>query len=247
MIVPLPAGTEILNADQTAQLQRTMHSIPNYANGIGAFFSSWASKAKEALEEVKDIMAHPIQFMKDLFRRTVGSIASNNQFARTLTSKVPDYVANRSASWVTEQFSKLADKFRQQAEEDDEKKKAHHGFADGGLINTHGLYEIAERNRPEYVIPTDISRRGRAYELLGEVITRFQQDEPINVGGRGHNGNSREIKELADKLDKMIDLVSTLINVNGDQLKAIQAQGVFDPQRQYKQEAMAAKFRQVTL
>lgn len=51
-----------------------------------------------------------------------------------------------------------------------------HGWAMGGLISQHGRYEIAENNLPEYVIPTDISKRSRANQLLGEVITQFSSE-----------------------------------------------------------------------
>lgn len=234
MIVPLPAGTSVLNADESHQFQMALKAIPHYADGIGAFFSHWSSKATDALKQVQDIMAHPIQFMQALFKRTVGAIAANNLVAREIVTKMPDWVASKAGNWVVEQFSKLADKFRKQAEdEDDDKSKKHHrkgSYAYGGLIGAHGLYELAEGDAPEYVIPTDINKRGIATHLLNEVNAKFGH-------AQNQSANASTV-ELEKKLDTVIDLLGGILSVNNSQLSAIKDQGVFDEKSQYKRQAL---------
>lgn len=84
-----------------------------------------------------------------------------------------------------------------------------HGYANGGLVHKNGVYELAEGDMPEYVIPTDIAKRGRAWQLLTEAVARFAGDAPQ---GNHDNASDRErVSALEDKLDVMIGLLSQLV------------------------------------
>ena len=84
-----------------------------------------------------------------------------------------------------------------------------HGYANGGLVHKNGVYELAEGDMPEYVIPTDIAKRGRAWQLLTEAVARFAGDSP--QGNHDSNSDRERVSVLENKLDIMIDLLGQLV------------------------------------
>ncbi|MCQ4972171.1 phage tail tape measure protein [Lactococcus lactis] len=75
-----------------------------------------------------------------------------------------------------------------------------HGYENGGIINAHGFYEIAEGNRPEMVIPLDPQKKSRANQLLN------QAKQTINANS-SHKSNS-----LGDG-GQLVVLVSSILTL----------------------------------
>ena len=86
---------------------------------------------------------------------------------------------------------------------------AAYGYANGGLVHKNGVYELAEGDMPEYVIPTDIAKRGRAWQLLTEAVARFAGDAP--QGNHDSTSDRERVSVLESKLDIMIDLLGQLV------------------------------------
>lgn len=84
-----------------------------------------------------------------------------------------------------------------------------HGYRNGGLVANHGIYELAEENKPEYVIPTDIAKRGRAWQLLSEAVARFAGEA---TDDRSQSANDASIAKLEAKFDTVIGLLSQLVS-----------------------------------
>ena len=84
-----------------------------------------------------------------------------------------------------------------------------HGYRNGGLVANHGIYELAEENKPEYVIPTDIAKRGRAWQLLSEAVARFAGEAPDD---RSSSASDASIAKLEAKFDTVIGLLSQLVS-----------------------------------
>lgn len=86
---------------------------------------------------------------------------------------------------------------------------AAYGYANGGLVHKNGVYELAEGDMPEYVIPTDIAKRGRAWQLLTEAVARFAGDAP--QGNHDSTQDHGRVSVLEEKLDVIIGLLGQLV------------------------------------
>ncbi|PCS21065.1 hypothetical protein RU92_GL000713 [Lactococcus cremoris subsp. tructae] len=75
-----------------------------------------------------------------------------------------------------------------------------HGYENGGLISSHGLYEIGEGNKPEMVIPLSVEKNARANQLLAEANQRINGGNSSNSGGMTQ-GVSQIITLLSNLLE----------------------------------------------
>ena len=92
-------------------------------------------------------------------------------------------------------------------------------FADGGWINSRTFAEMGEEGFPEVVIPMNPSRKPRANQLLAEANQRINGAQPQQVVVQS------DTAQLEQKFDNVITLLSLMLGVNQDQLKALQSQG----------------------
>ena len=96
-----------------------------------------------------------------------------------------------------------------------------HGWANGGKVFQHGLYEVAEHNNPEMIIPLTASKRGRAYQLLSEVMAQFKhEDGPAQPTRDDQSISRKEFRSLESKLDQLIGGVQQLVQVGQQQINA---------------------------
>lgn len=120
-----------------------------------------------------------------------------------------------------------------------------HGYANGGVVSAHGFYEVAEQNQPEMIIPLDAAKRGRAYQLLSEVMAQFKHED--NNGSETHSNGGLYDKQDFVNVQRLIDElnngIKTLISLQQTQIAVTKAQGKFDPHQQYIQQAQALSMK----
>lgn len=99
--------------------------------------------------------------------------------------------------------------------------RSHHWYANGGLVNVEQLAHVAEGNRPEMIIPLTASKRGRAYQLLSEVMAQFKHEDGASQPTRTDQSISRkEFMSLESKLDQVIGGIQQLVEVGQQQIAA---------------------------
>lgn len=85
-----------------------------------------------------------------------------------------------------------------------------HGYENGGVINAHGFYEIAEGNRPEMVIPLDPQKKSRATQLLN------QASQTIN----NNQGYSNNVTDFSPVLALLSNIFNSIEDVKKNPLIA---------------------------
>lgn len=106
----LPAQTEVLDGERSAQLAPMM-GINRYANGaVGDFFSGLWDKGKDVVDFAEDILKKPVDFMESVFRHFVSGKSDNGGFFSVqLHTSLPVFFAKSMADWVKKQFQEMAD------------------------------------------------------------------------------------------------------------------------------------------
>ncbi|MCK8606168.1 tape measure protein [Leuconostoc citreum] len=92
-----------------------------------------------------------------------------------------------------------------------------HGYANGGLITKHQIAEIGEGNKPEMIIPLDGMKSSRGFELLGKTAVAMAARD----GHQTSMNSASEVSVLEDKFDKMINLLSQLVQGQADPIPAV--------------------------
>ena len=99
--------------------------------------------------------------------------------------------------------------------------RSHHWYADGGKVDREQLIHVAEHNNPEMIIPLTASKRGRAYQLLSEVMAQFKhEDGPAQPTRDDQSLSRKEFRSLESKLDQLISGVQQLVQVGQQQIDA---------------------------
>ncbi len=112
-----------------------------------------------------------------------------------------------------------------------------HGYANGGLIANHGMYEVAEGNLPEMVIPLDLSKRSRAYQLMQRSLDYFaQSDNHAQHVVQPRQNDANQKLEQGFKL--AIDLMAKILGVNEEQLNVLKQNKGTDLNSLYKRIAV---------
>ncbi|HCW35936.1 MAG TPA: phage tail tape measure protein, partial [Staphylococcus sp.] len=94
-------------------------------------------------------------------------------------------------------------------------------FATGGLINSNGWYNLAEGGYPEFVIPTDPSKRTDAMKLLAIAANKIQgkpsnnkrpnqMKTPSNIGS---NHDAEILQMLAKQIEQQQEQINILTKI----------------------------------
>lgn len=87
-----------------------------------------------------------------------------------------------------------------------------HGYENGGIISSHGYYEIAEGNRPEMVIPLDPQKKSRATQLLKQATQTISDNNSVNTNSNIENALTQAVNLLAQVLGATKAQTTALMN-----------------------------------
>lgn len=96
-----------------------------------------------------------------------------------------------------------------------------HGYANGGLVSTHGVYEMAEQNLPEMVIPLDLSKRSRAYQLMQKSLDYFARTDNHQGVSKSDVESEKSNNRLEQTLNAMLTMLSKIFGASEEQIEVL--------------------------
>jgi len=96
-----------------------------------------------------------------------------------------------------------------------------HGYANGGLVSTHGVYEMAEQNLPEMVIPLDLSKRSRAYQLMQKSLDYFARTDNHQGVSKSDVESEKSNNRLEQTLSAMLTMLSKIFGASEEQIEVL--------------------------
>ncbi|WP_288528308.1 phage tail tape measure protein [uncultured Secundilactobacillus sp.] len=112
--------------------------------------------------------------------------------------------------------------------------QGHRRFANGGIVRKHQMAEIAEGNHPEAIIPFDLTKRSRGWELIGKVAASFASQDSslrrVNPQPVLASGNA----EQTERLDKLIGLMESFMELVASKPSGISERQVYDAYNRQK-------------
>lgn len=111
-----------------------------------------------------------------------------------------------------------------------------HGYANGGIVTQAQIAPIAEGNLPEAVVPLDLSKRSRAYQVMQQSLDYFKGQDNMGNSVVNMSDNTKQLNEVIKGLTSLNASLSQLLGVNMAQVKAIQ-QSAFSKDQLYRQQA----------
>ncbi|WP_311408617.1 phage tail tape measure protein [Liquorilactobacillus uvarum] len=106
----------------------------------------------------------------------------------------------------------------------------HKRMENGGLITTNQMIEVAEKNKPELIVPLSEDKKPRATQLLNSIGAKFTNSDTLNAN------NNEDIKELKETVLAMKDILQTMLGLNAEQVRAIR-ETAFDKNKLYQTQA----------
>lgn len=80
-----------------------------------------------------------------------------------------------------------------------------HGYANGGIARMSQFASLAEDNIPETIIPWDVTKRGRAYQLMDQTLKAFgATDNPK----RGQDDSDKTNRAILSVLEQILLMIS---------------------------------------
>ena len=109
----LPEGTQVLDG-KSSRMLADMMGIPAFKDGTKDknLFEKIFDKAHDIFDDIKDILAHPLEFLEKIFTNKIGKLSAKAAFPEELIKHAPSAFAKWGINWV----KKLAQDFKEQME-----------------------------------------------------------------------------------------------------------------------------------
>ncbi|KRL02525.1 tape measure protein [Liquorilactobacillus capillatus] len=119
------------------------------------------------------------------------------------------------------------------------------GYANGGIIGTNQMIEVAEGNKKEAVIPM-VGQSARAWSLLKEVVDNYAdgQFSGQNVVSKLSDQKDKQIENLTQKIEIISEKFDTVLLLMKQQIKAT-TDSAFSKDDLYRRQALDSKFKNI--
>lgn len=103
----------------------------------------------------------------------------------------------------------------------------HRRYENGGIVRQHQLIEVAEHNHAEAIVPLDMTKRSRGWEIIGKVAAQFANQDSVLNRQTAPQGVA-DTSTINNKLDKLIGLMTDFMTLVAQKPTGISSRAVYN-------------------